>query len=121
MKPWSYADFETYRPLNTKFIRDCVSPHIENPECKRILFKAPVKSGKRGFVEILALRDHSSARLNRKHLFISAWHRTDDESQRIELTQHNLLVMSINNKKNKEKCIKQIEKLLNVIVKHLMI
>lgn len=111
-KPWSIDDFELYRPGNVEFCKRELICLINDLFCRRILIRAPVKSGKREFAEYMALRDASSAP-TRMHIFISAWHRSADDDQRSELKQHNLKVFPINNKKNKEKCINFITSTLS--------
>jgi hypothetical protein len=78
------------------------------------LVHAPVKSGKRGMVEIYSLVDTKS-----RHIFLTALHRKADESQRNELASYNINVFSVNNKNKKDDCIKCIDKLLlkNEIIK----
>lgn len=107
-KPWSLDDFDSLRAYNVAFCREELIPLINNPECRRVILRAPVKSGKREFAEYLALRDRSSSDECRENIFISAWHRAADESQRNELREHNLKVFSVNNKKNKDDCIRFI-------------
>jgi hypothetical protein len=91
---WSVAQFETYRPLLTDFLKGRIIPLLDAGECRRILIRAPVKSGKREMVEYLAIRDyaHNPTRI---HAFVSAFHRIADESQRKELRNHNLHVFSL--------------------------
>jgi hypothetical protein len=93
-KPWSVAVFERERPHLTNFVRTHISPLLEN-DVKRILVRAPVKSGKREMVEYMAMRDKNAEK--RVHAFISAWHRSADSEQRDELETQNLTVFSIIN------------------------
>jgi hypothetical protein len=72
------------------------------------LVPAPVKSGKRGMVEIYSLVDKSS-----KHIFLTALHRRADESQRKELASYEINVNTVHNKDKKDKCIEYIDELLN--------
>lgn len=94
-KPWAVADFQRYRPYITNFVDSNIVPLIECQEydIRRALIHGEVKSGKREIVEYAARRDHGSE--IREHIFISAFHRKADESQRRELEQHNLKVFSI--------------------------
>jgi hypothetical protein len=94
-KPWAVADFQRYRPYITNFVDSNIVPLIECQEydIRRVLIHGEVKSGKREIVEYIARRDHGSE--IREHIFISAFHRKADESQRRELEQHNLKVFSI--------------------------
>jgi hypothetical protein len=91
---WSVADFEAQRPELTVFVREELIPLLDHSECRRILIRAPVKSGKREIVEYVATRDHSQ-HPHRVHVFISAWYRTADEEQRLELMIHNMRVFSL--------------------------
>lgn len=117
---WSIADFERDRKELVEFVCDNICPLIEN-EIRRILVRAPVKSGKRGMVEFLAMRDKKS-REKRVHAFVSAWHRAADKEQREELGEHNLKVFSIINDKSVRSFLKWLEdnmKAGNLIVVHL--
>ena len=71
------------------------------------LVHAPVKSGKRGMVEIYSLLDKKS-----KHIFLTALHRVADKKQKIELATYDINVYSVNNATKKDKCIKYIDELL---------
>ena len=70
---------------------------------KFIVVPAPVKSGKRGMVEISSLLYQTFS-----HVFVSAWHRTADKNQREELESFGIKVCSVNNKNKKNCCIKII-------------
>ncbi len=100
---WSVADFELYRPWLSSFVRNEVCPRIDAAECRRLVVRAPVKSGKREMVEYLAMRDYSNAH-NREHYFISAWYRVADDDQRKELKLHNLHVHAIKTRKDADNC-----------------
>jgi len=80
----------------TYFVRKKILPLLEDSECRRILTRAPVKSGKREMAEYIAMRDSVSAPM-RAHAFVSAWHRKADEEQREELDGQNMKVFSITN------------------------
>jgi hypothetical protein len=103
----SVHDFESERVHLTTFVKQYVLPLMENEEIRRILIRAPVKSGKREIVEYIAKRDESRDP-HRVHAFLSAWHRISDEEQRKELANHNLKVFSVTSAKNKEECVKWI-------------
>ena len=95
LKPWSVSQFETFRPELTKFIKEKVSPLIEDDDGpQRMLIKGHVKVGKREMVEYIAKRDHIAHPV-RVHAFVSAFHRKADDEQRTELAQHNLEVFSL--------------------------
>jgi len=100
---WSVAVFETYRPLLTTFLKTKVLPLLDAAECRRVLIRAPVKSGKREMVEYLAVRDHANNPL-RVHAFVSAFHRVADQEQRNELDNHNMKVFSLTTKLHADRC-----------------
>jgi len=106
-KPWTVAQFETYRPHMATFVLETLVPLLEDPLCRRVVIRAPVKSGKREIVEYMAKRDesHTSPRV---HAFLSAWHRAADEDQRKELAQHNMKVFSITKATAAGDCLKWI-------------
>ena len=113
-KPWSVDQFEEKRPHMTNFVRERMVPIINNHNStngKRLLLHGDVKVGKREIVEYLTVRD--SINENRRHMFISGFHRSADECQRDELKLHGLEVYSIYNKQQSILSISLINKLLN--------
>ena len=106
-KPWSVAIFEHERPHLTHFVRERVLLLLEDLICRRIVIRAPVKSGKREIAEYIAMRD-STTNPQRVHVFISAWHRKADEDQRKELGVHNMKVFSIVNSNAVAACLQWI-------------
>ena len=110
-KPWTTAQFEQHRTHMTDWVRTYMVPIIEDNETTLNVVRAPVKGGKREIVEYIAMRDIgiSSPRV---HVFISAWHRTADETQRKELVLHNMKVFSINNQNAARECIHCINELI---------
>jgi hypothetical protein len=92
--------FKQQRPELYNYVLNDVIP--ENKKFK--LVPAPVKSGKRGMVEVHSLLDKESS-----HIFLTALHRTADENQRNELASYGIKVFSINNTKKKNECIKYID------------
>jgi len=118
-KPWPVAVFETQRPHMVNFVRNQIVPLLEDEECRRIIVRAPVKSGKREMVEYIAMRD-GVEQPTRVHAFISAWHRKADEEQREELGHQNLVVFSICRIEPLNACLSwiqtQIEKGLQVVL-----
>ncbi len=100
---WSVATFETYRPMLSQFLSERIVPLLDAGECRRILIRAPVKSGKREMVEYLAMRDYSPTP-TRVHAFVSAFHRVADEKQRKELGIHNLEVFSLSSHAKADEC-----------------
>jgi hypothetical protein len=109
-KPWSVAVFERLREPLVDFVKTEVLPLLDDTECRRIVIRAPVKSGKREMVEYIAMRDKQHGSARRVHAFLSAWHRVADDSQRKELEEHNLTnsVFSIINAAKTNKCIQWI-------------
>ena len=104
---WSVAEFEAERPHLTSFVRERLLEFLDEELCRRVLIRAPVKSGKREIVEYIAQRDYSHAP-RRVHAFLSAWHRTADTEQRLELQIHNMRVFSITKAQSAEECIRWI-------------
>jgi len=111
-KPWSIAQFEQNRPHMTDFVRNKMVPIIEDGECRPLVIRAPVKSGKREIAEYTAMRDESVSPL-RRHALITGWHRVADDNQRKELSLHNMKVFSINKIIVADDCIKWISEKLN--------
>jgi hypothetical protein len=101
---WSVAQFENYRVSLTNFLKQRILPLLDANECRRVLIRAPVKSGKREMAEYLAMRDHTYTPL-RVHAFVSAFHRTADDSQRSELERHNMKVFSLTQRKKADTCV----------------
>ncbi len=106
-KPWSAAQFISARPYLVIWLNENVVPHLNEDEIRKILIHAPVKSGKREMAEYLAMLDHCS-NPHVIHMFISAWHRSADEDQRIELGQHYIHVFSIISKNERARCLEFI-------------
>jgi hypothetical protein len=104
---WSVAEFEAERQHLTSFVRENLLQWLDDEFCRRVLIRAPVKSGKREIVEYIAQRDHSHMP-RRVHAFLSAWHRTADADQRKELQIHNMRVFSITKAPQAEECIRWI-------------
>ncbi len=94
-KPWSIEQFELYRSHLVGFVNREVVPLIRDNTCRRIVIRAPVKSGKREIVEYIATRDLQPKNNTRVHAFISNWHRKADSAQRDELSSFNLEVFPI--------------------------
>ncbi len=107
-KPWTVAQFERFRSHMTEFVVKKLGPLLDDPLCRRVVVRAPVKSGKREIVEYMAKRDESNTS-PRVHAFLSAWHRAADEDQRKELAQHNMKVFSITKKAAADECVKWIK------------
>lgn len=99
-RQWSISRFEKERYHLCDWLQSTVIEAIEQGT-RRILVRAPVKSGKRQMVEYLAMRDHSSIP-TRKHIYLTAWHRKADEEQRAELKCYDIEVFSGITGKKKE-------------------
>jgi hypothetical protein len=112
-KPWSVDIFQQYRAHLSSFVDENIVPLIRADRCRRILVRAPVKSGKREIAEYTALRDLVTGEPIRVHAFVSAWHRVADDEQRNELKQHNLHVFSIVSGSKAIECIGWIETQIN--------
>ena len=106
-KPWTVAQFESNRSHMTSWVIGVLGPLLDDPDCRRVVVRAPVKSGKREIVEYMAKRDESNTS-PRIHAFLSAWHRAADEDQRNELAEHNMKVFSITKKAAADDCLKWI-------------
>jgi hypothetical protein len=91
-RQWSIAEVERERSHLCDWLKTTVVQAIEEGK-RRILVRAPVKSGKRQMVEYLAMRDNTH-NPTRKHTFLTAWHRTADEEQRAELKCYGIDVFS---------------------------
>lgn len=99
-RQWSVALFERDRTHLCDWLKATVVQAIEQGK-RRILIRAPVKSGKRQMVEYLAMRDNTT-NPTRKHKFLTAWHRKADEDQRDELKCYGIDVFSGITGKKKE-------------------
>lgn len=120
-KPWTTAQFEQNRPHLTEWVRNEIVPVLEDNLSRPIMVvRAPVKSGKREIAEYLAMRDEGIGS-PRVHVFLSAWHRTADASQRRELSLHNMKVFSINNKTAADSCIRWIRETTENHGKHIVL
>ena len=108
-RQWSVAKFEHDRVHLCNFLKGPARA-IEQGK-RRILIRAPVKSGKRQMVEYLAMRDNASHQ-TRKHVFLTNWHRTADEEQREELRCYGIAVFSGITGKKKEDYNKKIREIL---------
>lgn len=104
-KPWSVAIFERERAHMADFLKERVIPLLDAEECRRVVIRAPVKSGKREMAEYMAIRDHQAGGAQRVHAFLSAWHRTADEMQRAELAQHELRVFPVISAAKARECV----------------
>lgn len=109
-KPWSVSDFQLCRPTITNFVDTNIVPLIDysNNKIRRICVHGQVKVGKREIVEYLARRDYGNDQ--RKHVFISAFHRISDDPQRTELKNHDIAVYSMINNNEVQKAIEYINK-----------
>ena len=108
-RQWSVDDFKRDRSHLCNFLKGPTRA-IEQGK-RRILIRAPVKSGKRQMVEYLAMRDNVRPQ-TRKHVFLTNWHRTADEEQREELRCYGIAVFSGITGKKKEDYDKKIREIL---------
>ena len=108
-KPWPVAVFEQLRTHLTNFVRGKILPLLNDPECRRIIVRAPVKCGKREMAEYIAMRD-AVANPMRVNAFLSAWHRKADEDQRMELSTQNMKVFSITTQKKVDEFLVWVRK-----------
>ena len=109
-RQWSVAKFECDRAHLCEFLKGPIQA-IEQGK-RRILIRAPVKSGKRQMVEYLAMRDNTS-HPTRKHKFLTQWHRKADEDQRAELKCYGIEVLSGITDKKKDDYNNKIRDTLN--------
>ena len=79
---WRVEDFATFRPNIVEFIEEEVRPAYM--ECRMVLVKAPVKSGKREMVEYAAV----SGEGRETHVYITSLNRKADKCQHAELGKH---------------------------------
>ena len=109
-RQWSVAKFECERTHLCDFLKGPIQA-IEQGK-RRLLIRAPVKSGKRQMVEYLAMRDNTS-HPTRKHKFLTQWHRKADEDQRAELKCYGIEVLSGITDKKKDDYNNKIRDTLN--------
>jgi hypothetical protein len=108
-KPWEESDFIEQRPDMCEWVCRSI-PETNSAACVGtiVVLHAPVKCGKKDMCEFLAMRDKDSENIS--HFFLSAWHRKADDSQRKELTDHNISVYSINTKTNADRFLADLSK-----------
>jgi hypothetical protein len=108
----SVEDFERDFPEMTKQVRDTIEPLFDKttyPNLRIIVCKMKVKGGKRVIVEYLSRKSEHS-RYPISNMFITAWNRKADKSQRDELKAYNIQVHIPSTKKNVAKIITDIAK-----------
>jgi hypothetical protein len=96
--------FTKERPELTDYVLNKIIPG--NHKFK--IVRAPVKSGKRGMVEVNSLNNKDN-----EHIFLTALHRVADISQRNELESYGIKVFSVNSGLKKDACIKFINGIKN--------
>lgn len=106
----SLADFQTKFPILYSYVNDVMRRTTK----KYKIVTAPVKSGKRLMVECYTLFDHNTISTNQNivNFYITSLHRKADADQRKELEEYGLKVFSLQNRKIKTQCIKEIQKQL---------
>lgn len=107
-KPWPIHAFETFRDHLVNFLKTYLLVLLDSAVCRRIVIRAPVKSGKRDMVEYIALRDRTT-NPRRVHAFVTAWVRIADKDQLVELADHNVTPFTIINDAH----VKKLEKWIN--------
>ena len=106
--PWTKCVFKQYRPHLTSFVDNFIVMPIREYSTRKVVIRAPVKSGKREMVEYssVSLAEYS-------HYFVSAFHRIADESQRLEMAEYSITVVSRIIETQVEKLFKKIQQDLN--------
>jgi len=99
------SKLEWFKIMRPELYDHVVKMNSEKYKCK--IFHAPVKSGKRGGVEISSLTN-----AEHKHMFITALLRKADKNQFIELESYGITVHTINTTDKKDICIKNIDNYL---------
>jgi hypothetical protein len=108
----SVEDFEKDFPDMTRQVRDTIEPLFDRtnyPNLRIIVCKMKVKGGKRVIVEYLSRKSEHS-RYPISNMFITAWNRKADKSQRDELKEYKIQVHIPSTKKNVSKIISDIAK-----------
>lgn len=113
IETYSVEQFERMFPEMTTQVRDTIEPlfnKAQHPNLRIIVCKMKVKGGKRVIVEYLTQKSkHSSYPVS--NMFITAWNRKADKSQRDELKEYKIQVHIPSSKKNVEKIINDITKI----------
>lgn len=97
--PWPLDYYGIQRPEQYDYCKNVIC----KTDFKFGVVKAPVKSGKRSMVEIMALLKSEAT-----HVFISALHRRADLEQRKELMKYNIKVHTISTKKMADFCLEEV-------------
>lgn len=97
--PWPIDYYGIQRPEQYDYCKNIIC----KTDFKFGVVKAPVKSGKRSMVEIMALLKNEAT-----HVFISALHRRADLEQRKELMKYNIKVHTISTKKMADFCLEEV-------------
>jgi len=109
---YSVEEFERIFPDMTRQVRDIIEPlfdKVTHPKLRIIVCKMKVKGGKRVIVEYLSQKS-KHAQYPVSNMFITAWNRKADKSQRDELKAYNIQVHIPSSKKNVAKIITDIAK-----------
>lgn len=113
IKKYSVQEFERIFPDMTTQVREKMEPFFDKtiyPNLKIIVCKMKVKGGKRGIVEYLTQKSKNSTQPI-SNMFITAWNRKADISQREELKAYGIQVHIPSSKKNVDKIINDIKKI----------
>lgn len=90
----SVNQFEAQYPELVQCVNKDIIPEYKN--ANPTIVHAPVKSGKRLFVEYQAIKDNSKQQ-KRQHILVTAFHRKADKLQREELLNYGIRVFSGHN------------------------
>lgn len=110
---YSVEEFERIFPEMTTQVRETIEPLFDKtayPCLKIIVCKMKVKGGKRVIVEYLTQKS-KHAKQPVANMFITAWNRKADKSQRDELKAYNIQVHIPSTKTNVSKIISDIGKI----------
>jgi hypothetical protein len=113
MQTYSVEEFEKHFSDLTSQVCDKIEPLFDKatyPNLRMIVCKMKVKGGKRIIVEYLTQKS-KIAHPNVSNMFVTAWNRKADKSQRDELTAYNIQVHIPSTKKNVGKIINDIQKI----------
>lgn len=112
MQTYSVEEFEKHFSDLTSQVCDKIEPLFDKdiyPNLRMIVCKMKVKGGKRIIVEYLTQKS-KIAQSNISNIFVTAWNRKADKSQRDELNAYNIQVHIPSSKKNVGKIINDIRK-----------
>jgi len=110
---YSVEQFERIFPEMTEQVRDKIEPLFDKafyPELRLVICKMKVKGGKRVIVEYLTQKSkHATEPVT--NIFMSAWNRKADASQRDELKDYGVQVKNPSTSAKTEQIIKEIRRM----------